>query len=99
MVKDGEHVYVVTNLLEESTGTVAGCTSISEPPPSFTQSLLGFCLRRRGVAMSAGTGDVSARDDAVVAAQIGRGPRGPWRVATRCPYGHPSSSRSRAASG
>ncbi len=40
MVKDGEHVYVVTNLLEETTGTVAGCTSISEPPPSFTQSLL-----------------------------------------------------------
>ena len=40
MVKDGEHVYVVTNLLEETTNTVAGCTSISEPPPTFSQSIL-----------------------------------------------------------
>jgi cell division protein FtsB len=40
MVKDGEHVYVVTNLLEETTGTAAACTSIAEPPPTFSQSLL-----------------------------------------------------------
>jgi len=36
-------------------------------------------------------GDVAARDAMVVAAQIGRTPRGPWRVATRCLYDHPSS--------
>lgn len=41
--------------------------------------------------MSAGSGDVSARDAAVVAVQIGRCPRGPWRVATRCTHGHPST--------
>lgn len=40
MVKDGEHVYIVTNLLEETTLTAAACASISEPPPTFTQSLL-----------------------------------------------------------
>lgn len=40
MVKDGEHVYVVTNLLEETTLSAAACASISEPPPTFTQSLL-----------------------------------------------------------
>jgi cell division protein FtsL len=40
MVKDGEHAYVVTNLLQETTNTAAACASISEPPPTLTQSLL-----------------------------------------------------------
>jgi cell division protein FtsB len=40
MVKDGEHVYVVTNLLDEPTGTPAGCASIVEPPPTFSQTVL-----------------------------------------------------------
>jgi cell division protein FtsL len=40
MVKDGEHVYIVTNLLEETSATPAGCTSITEPPQTFSQMLL-----------------------------------------------------------
>lgn len=36
-------------------------------------------------------GPNSPADEAViVAAQIGREPRGPWRVATRCRYGYPT---------
>jgi hypothetical protein len=43
------------------------------------------------VTVPAGTGEQATHDAAVVAAQIGRAPRGPWRVATRCRYGHPSA--------
>lgn len=30
-------------------------------------------------------------DTAIVAQQIGREPRGPWRVSTRCPHGYPNT--------
>jgi hypothetical protein len=33
---------------------------------------------------------VSPDDEIVVAAQLGREPRGPWRVAARCGFGYPS---------
>lgn len=33
----------------------------------------------------------SSADQRLVAAQLGRPPRDPWRVASRCSYGHPSS--------
>ncbi len=40
-------------------------------------------------------------DEAVLAAQLGRPPRAPWRVAVRCPHGHPrvAVSPSRRADG
>ena len=52
--------------------------------------------------MSAEAGrSASAREAALVSAQLGRVPRGPWRVAARCAYGYPSVivSPSRLADG
>ncbi|MCX8006989.1 MAG: DUF501 domain-containing protein [Coriobacteriia bacterium] len=40
--------------------------------------------------MSRADADVArARDERIVAWQLGRSPRGAWRVAVRCSYGHP----------
>lgn len=39
--------------------------------------------------MSAAGSAVSTVDTAIVARQLGRAPRGPWRVATRCSHGYP----------
>ena len=36
-----------------------------------------------------GTGNTSG-DERIVAAQVGRIPRGPWRAAARCSFGYPS---------
>jgi uncharacterized protein len=46
-------------------------------------------------------GRVAARECELVRAQIGRVPRQPWRVAVRCPHGHPRviASPSRLAGG
>lgn len=43
----------------------------------------------------------SPAESALVSAQLGRPPRGPWRVAARCAYGHPTVivSPSRLADG
>ena len=52
--------------------------------------------------MSAEAGrSASAREAALVSAQLGRVPRGPWWVAARCAYGYPSVivSPSRLADG